>query len=129
MLLPWLIIIFMAICNFGFFAYAGIATANAARVAAMYAAMSPSAAVDNQGICSAAREELRKAPGAAGSLADCSAVPVQVPAATLLNSPDGTTNGDVSVSVTYRTVPLFALPGMAGRWDITRICRMRIRPL
>src|SRR5690348_10669108 len=88
LLMPWLIITFMAICDFGFFAYAGIATSNAARVAAMYASMSPAAAGDTGGICSAALEELRKAPGA-GSLVGCSVQPVQVPAATLLATPDG----------------------------------------
>src|SRR5262245_56580709 len=93
LLLPWLIITFMAICNFGFFAYAGISTANAARVAAMYASVSPAAAADSAGICSAALEELRKTPGA-GSLVGCSTLPVQVPAAALASSPGGVANGD-----------------------------------
>src|SRR6476646_3701085 len=40
---PWLFLFFIAIFDFGFYAYAGIVTANAARVAALHTSISPAA--------------------------------------------------------------------------------------
>ena len=130
---PWIFLLFIAIFDFGFYAYAGIATANAARVAALYTSGSAGAAIDTAGACSYALEELRSLPNVGTTLNVCSALPVQVSACSS-NGGCGfacpaAEGGAITacVQVTYQTVPLFPVPGMTGRMTINRIAQMRVK--
>lgn len=120
---PWIFLLFIGIFDFGFYAYAGIATANAARVAALYTSYDISTATDSAGACSYALEELRKLPNTR-TLTNCSALPVTVTAEIWNVAGEPSTR----VTVTYRTVPLIPIPGFAPTATITRRAIMRVNP-
>jgi hypothetical protein len=133
LLLPWIVFLFMGVFDFGFYAYALISTENAARSATMYLAGSYSVAegewqapapASQPGACQYVLGELRKLPNVGASVTGCSATPVQVSVQQPALQADGSYM--TRVSVTYRTVPLFPLPWMAGQMTITRNVEMRI---
>ena len=135
LLMPWILFLFLAIFNFGFYAYALISVENAARVAAMYTSSSPALVNDAQFACQVVLEELRSLPGiGAGALCAASGNPrnagasgqitVFVQQLTGAQSPDGAAASEVAV--TYRPDNLFPLPFLMGNKPFTRVVRMRI---
>ena len=134
LLLPWLILLFTAVFDFGFYAYALISIENAARVAVLHGAANAGAAADQAGACALAVEEVRGLPniGAAFSTS-CTADPLTVSAAYCdgstpcgggANSADG--GPAAVVTVTYRMPPLFRIP-LSGLTRVTRSSVMRLR--
>lgn len=134
---PWIFLLFIGIFDCGFYAYAFISTANAARVAANYTASGVSALDDSQHACLAALEEMRELPNVKAAVqcpafcargSACTAGPVQVTATALdaAASPDGAAPGTL-VRVQYQTVPLFPIPGLPQQMTIVRTARMRVR--
>jgi Flp pilus assembly protein TadG len=128
LLIPWMVLAFIAAFNFGIFAYALVSTQNAARSAAMYASQSLTVAQNGSIVtlvCPYALGELGDAPGV-GTVTICTGTPVTV---TVTPKTPGAGNmNTVQVSVTYQTMQLIALPGlMAGSLAITRSVEMPIR--
>jgi Flp pilus assembly protein TadG len=62
LLFPWYIFLFAGIFDFGFYAYALIATQSAARVAAVYCSASSSTASDSATACGYALDQLSGMP-------------------------------------------------------------------
>ena len=123
--LPWLFFLFFGVLDAGFYAYAFISTASAARVAALYTSSSSTRAADTSGACTYALEELRTTPNVGSGITTCTALPVMV-TATSVTGPDGSPAS--SVSVTYRTVPVVAIPGLLSKQvTITRSVQMRVK--
>src|SRR3569833_637592 len=86
LIFPWYVFLFVGAFDSGFFAYALIATQNAARAAAVYCSSSASAAVDSVTACTYATDQLRGMPNIGVSYsAGCAGSPLTVTAA-LLNS-------------------------------------------
>lgn len=136
---PWILLLFIAIFDFGFYAYTIISVENAARVAAMHTSGDPATAADSSFACFYALEELRMMPNvgagvscavgcAAGSV--CTAGPISVQARSLDGTggmplgPDGA--HATEVRVTYQGIQLFPLPWLMGKLDISRVAQMRI---
>jgi Flp pilus assembly protein TadG len=134
LLLPWLFMLFTAVFDFGFYAYALIAVENAVRVAALHGAANSVSAGDRAGACSLVVEELRGLPNINQSFtSSCDSDPVSVTAhycdgttacATGVNSAD---SGPAAyVSVTYQMPVMFRVP-IQGVSRITRAAQMRLR--
>jgi Flp pilus assembly protein TadG len=125
---PWIFLLFIGIFDFGFYAYAAIATQNAANMAALYTSAESSTAGDAATACTYALNELNKLPNTR-TLTSCSAYPVIVSATA---NPAGciptTATCDSTVSVTYRTVPLIPIPGLMGQMTFTGAAVMRVHP-
>ena len=132
-MLPWLLFLFVGVFDFGFYAYALIATQNAARAAAVHNSISSMAASDPDGSgCRIVVAELQSTsngrnlacPQGSGLLAG---PPLWVTStlATGANSPDG--NDAAQVVVKYQTDLLIPIPGLLpGQLTITRTAWMRI---
>jgi Flp pilus assembly protein TadG len=72
-MMPWLLFLFVGVFDFGFYAYALIATQNAARAAAVHNSISSMAAADSDlSGCGIVLGELRSTPNASG-LGSCTA--------------------------------------------------------
>jgi hypothetical protein len=119
LLLPWLVIAFMAVLDFGFCAYGLIATQSAARtIAAWGSATSANAANLNSGqsasvtkACTYAYDALQYAPNVTSSASTCPAGgPIHV--STTYNSQGADNLPTLTVTVTY-TVTLLAIPGIS----------------
>jgi hypothetical protein len=133
LLMPWVVFLFLGAFDFGFYAHALISTENAARAAALYTStnfniaqaewLSP-APPSQPGACQYVLGELRKLPNVGDGVTNCNALPVRMAVAQPIAHPDGSFS--TRVSVTYQTVPLFALPWMPGRLTMTRSVEMRI---
>ena len=126
---PWILFLMMGVFDFGFYAYAAIATANAARVAALYTSSSPGAAAHTQGACDLVKQEMSSMLNFNQISADCSALPLRVTAIALdATTTPASADGQPSsrVSVTYQTIPLFPIPGLMGQWTLTRAVEMRV---
>jgi len=128
LLVPWLVLSFVAAFNFGMFAYAMISAESAARSAAMYASQSLTVAQSGtivSQVCPYVLGELGDAPGAR-QLATCTSSPVTV--SVTARTPGAGNMNTVQVSVTYNTMHLIPLPGlMAGSLAITRKVEVPIR--
>jgi hypothetical protein len=125
-LLPMLVFTFMGVFDIGFFCWAQVATQNAARAIALYAAgeyaksITPSSSV----ACGYALEALRTAPNVGNSLSACSAAPLEVTVSSV-NGPYGAQSA--RATVVYRTITLLPVPGMiSGQITISRTAEMRI---
>ena len=114
---PWIFFLFMGTIDFGFYAYAIIATQNAARVAVMETSQNTTTATNNALACNYALTELNVLPNTR-SLVSCGALPVIVNA-------DGATAS--RVDVTYQTINMIPIPGLMGRLSITRNAQMRLK--
>ena len=132
LLSPWILLLFAAVFDFGFYAYAAISTANAARVGAHVAASSSVAAADSSGACLLVVEELRRLPGVGTSacscgVSNCTAGPITVTATAVpaASSADGSPAAQVAVA--YQTVNLFPLPWFPGKMTITRTVQERLK--
>jgi len=148
---PWIFFLFIGIFDLGFYMYAGIATENAARVAAARTAADPYS--QTQAIaCAAATSEMKPLPNGGSIPASCNAAPLIVTQSTLCadqtkvvpasiactttgaGPPNGCadcgaddTAASSKVSVTYQTIPLVPIPGLlTGRLNLTRIVETRI---
>ena len=136
---PWIFLLFIAVFDFGFYAYTLISVENAARVAVMHTSGDPATADDSSFACFYAVQELRMmnnvgngvncAVGcAAGSF--CAAGPISVRARRLDGTnglpfgADGTPASEVTVS--YQGFQLFPLPSLLGKLDVTRVAQMRL---
>jgi Flp pilus assembly protein TadG len=135
LLAPWVFFLFVGVLDFGFYAYALIATQNATRAAAAYTSSGLTASNDAAGACTQyVIPELKSLPNMSGVTA-CSSLPVQVTAG-CLSCPNGYasigTSSDGSpaaqVTVQYRTIPLIPIPGLLmQQYTVTRTVQMRIR--
>lgn len=138
---PWLLILFICVLDFGFYAYAAICTQNAARAAAMRAAEDTSS-VSNTAACTAALGEMTRLPNAvnltscvtsADSVSNSQPVAVSVQLLTAATNPacadcalDAAATS-AQASVTYQSIQLFPIPGMLmGRLTLTRVAEARI---
>jgi Flp pilus assembly protein TadG len=132
---PWIFFLFVGALDFGFYAYAAIATQNAAREAALYASSSVDVADDAAGACAQyVIPELSSLPNMSG-VTTCSGPPVTVTAgclscpvghASIGTSVDGAPAAQVSVQ--YQTVALIPIPGlMMQQYTLTRTVQMTVR--
>jgi Flp pilus assembly protein TadG len=119
LLLPWLVISFMAVLDFGFCAYGLIATQSAAKVIAAWgSATSANASNLNNGqqaavtkICNYAIDALQYAPNVGSSVTTCSgSSPIRV--STTYNAQGADKLPTLTVTVNY-TVTLLAVPGIS----------------
>lgn len=130
---PWLIFLFIGAMDWGFYAYALIATEAAARVGCLYASTSPTTVADTARICMYALEQLRKTNNVGSSMAGCAigtAVSSTSPVGISVSSITGPDSQSAAqVSVTYLT-PVFIPMGSGGlpkQLTITRTIQMRMR--
>lgn len=130
LMLPWIVLMFAAVVDFGFFAYAFISVENAAREAALYTSSDPLLANDANSACVYAQGEASYLPGVASSCTGASAGSMSVTASlggdTNCPPPSGKASCDSIVTVTYTTVQLFPLPFLSGQLTINRTAQMRI---
>jgi Flp pilus assembly protein TadG len=126
---PWLLLLFLAVFNFGYYMYAGISVANAARAAALEMGRRSSNTLDQTLACNVVKSELDYLPNASSFSSTCNTPPltvvvgnsgVDVPALDDINKLGA------RVRVTYTTIQLFPLPWLAGRFTISRQTDMRV---
>ena len=135
---PWIFFLFVGTLDFGFYAYAAIATENAARTAVTQTSHDVNTAVDTTTACNYALDELRSLPNmktittcSIGALCATTPPPVsqsQPVGVTVcqLVGPDGA--AAAQVAVTYQTVQMVSIPGMLGnQFTMTRVAQMRVR--
>jgi Flp pilus assembly protein TadG len=126
LLAPWIFLLFIGVFDFGFYAYAAIATENAARVAALQTSSGTAVADDATLACTYVLEELRHMPNIKNSVTNCNSSPLVVTAQLIDPGVDGAPAS--RVTVTYQTIPLFPIPGMMmGQFNLTRIVEMRVK--
>jgi Flp pilus assembly protein TadG len=125
-MMPWLLFLFVGVFDFGFYAYALIATQNAARAVAVHNSISKAAATDPDGSgCQIAVFELKSA-AYGRTMIGCAAAPLQVTSTVVKDS-----NGSdaAKVVVTYQSAVLIPIPGLLpGQLAITRTSQMRVNP-
>ena len=135
LLAPWIFLLFLAIFSFGFFMYAGISVANAARAAVLEMGRRNGNSLDAVLACSIVKEELKYLPNSVDFRnGTCSALPLIVAvgnagAAVPGKNADGTDNGALlaaRVEITYQSIQLFPLPWMTGRMTLTRQADIRV---
>jgi Flp pilus assembly protein TadG len=124
LMLPWILLLFMAVFDFGFFMYAGMATSNAARAAALATSDDRAYTGIDSIACGAAIREMAWMPNASGFSASCTSGDLVV-SATTVGALDDPLVPATQVRVTYRTVQLFPLPFLMGRMTLTRQAEMR----
>jgi len=127
---PWIFFLFMGTLDFGFYGYAAVATENAARAAVERTAIDTSTAGDTNLACTYALGEMQwlinmRNPVVSACAASIDATHPLVVTAAQVNGADGTQASQVSV--TYQTIPMFPIPGIAGRYTLTRTAQMRLR--
>lgn len=122
---PWIFFVFVAVLDFGFYAYWLMAVTNASRTAAHVTSENGS----SQSIaCNEVLNEMRGVLGWSDAPAGCNASPLVV---TVRNLNDSTTpasadgSQSVVVSVTWDTTPLIPVPGIAQQFTIRRDAEMR----
>jgi Flp pilus assembly protein TadG len=147
-MMPWLLFLFVGVFDFGFYAYALIATQNAARAAAVHNSISKSAATDPDfSGCQIVIAELSAVaygrtmtgcntptlrvesdfcPGATGSSSSSSSSTQKYPCPP--QSSVGNTDA-AQVVVTYQSALLIPIPGLLpGQLTITRPAVMLVNP-
>jgi Flp pilus assembly protein TadG len=124
-MMPWLLFLFVGVFDFGFYAYALIATQNAARAVAIHNSISKTAATDKDGSgCQIAIFELKTA-AYGRAINGCGGNPLQV-TSTLMQDSNG--NDMANVVVEYWTPSLFPMPGLKYFPSITRTAQMMVNP-
>ncbi len=127
-MMPWLLFLFVGVFDFGFYAYALIATQNAARAVAVHNSISKTAASndpDKSG-CRIAIFELQTAAYGRTLTNDCSAAPLIVTSSVLK---DSNNNDMANVVVSYQSALLIPIPGvLPGQVTITRTAQMMVNP-
>jgi hypothetical protein len=131
-MMPWLLFLFVGVFDFGFYAYALIATQNAARAVAVHNSISKTAAngdPDGSG-CQLAVAELQSTPNAGSLTCPKPGLLVGPPlwvTSTLIPGPDG--NDAAKVVVAYQSAVLIPIPGLLpGQLTITRTALMQVNP-
>ena len=119
---PWIFFLFIGAVDLGFYNYAIISTENAARVAVEYTSATSAKATDKAGACTYVLAELNSMSNVRG-LANCDSLPVSI-TTTQVAGPDGAQAA--LVTVTYQTILMFPIPGLAGQFTITRTAEMRL---
>lgn len=124
-MLPWLLFLFVGVFDFGFYAYALIATQNAARAVAVHNSISKSAASDPDGSgCQIAIFELQNA-AYGRPMSGCGGNPLLVTSTWLVDE----TGIDLArVNVKYWPPPLFPIPGIPNFPPIQRTAQMMVNP-
>ncbi len=128
---PWIFFLFVGVFDFGFYAYAAIATENAARVAVLHTSSSIDMVLDQTTACQLVLGELRALPNVGPGTTDCSNSRVNL----VLRRLDDSTNppsadGSVSaqVALTYTTIQMIPIPGLLmGQMPLTRVVEMRVK--
>ena len=127
-LLPWYMFLFIGTFDFGFYSYSLIATANAARVSAIYCAASTTTCASNTYACTNyAIGQLRYLPNIGSAVTTCNASPLTLTITypTASSCPD--LNACTSVTVTYVTPQLIPIPNvLLGQITITKTVQMAI---
>jgi len=123
LLAPWEFFLFIGVLDFGFYAYSIISTQNAARAAALYASANSSVSGKQAVACWYVKREMSALPNV-DMTSDCTSgnLIVNTP---LVTGPDGAMA--FQVIVTYQTIPMIPIPGLAGQMSITRIAEMRVK--
>lgn len=120
---PWIFFLFIAVFDFGFYAYSAISVENAARVAALHTSSSSQLAGDSATACFYALQELQRANNIAALPANfsCTSAPLQVTATA------ATVNGVPAsqVTVAYETNVGIPIPWFSNVYFIRRIVSMR----
>jgi hypothetical protein len=126
LMLPWIMFLFIAVFDIGFYYYGAIATENAAR-AAVLANTSMLNNENNQSLaCRYAMEEMRAVPNIAVldfTTFNCTAAPLQVDSIGV-TGPDG--RPAARVTVTYQSDLFLPLPFLPGRLNLTRYAEGRV---
>ena len=141
LLSPWILLLFIGIFDFGFYAYALINVENAARAAARHTIETQSyqgaRAIDcpanncgtgtsvDVAACTAVLKELRSLPNISTSVNSCLAAPIRVNVTPMANvacpgAINVSNNNCVEVEVDYRTVTMIPIPGVSGQLRIRR---------
>ena len=125
LLVPIILLLFAAVVDVGFYTYAAICTENAARIAAMHASTDRDLAASatlSQVVRADVCAELKALPNVGSTCSD------SVVTVSAVSQPFTGADGQAAtqVSVTYTTVPLFPLPGLMGRYTLTRVVQIRI---
>lgn len=129
-MLPWLVISFLAVLDFGFCAYGLIATEDAARIGAAWGAAASANALSGttftNKVCTYAIGELQYAPNVGTTVTTCTGTsPIRVTAT--YNSSGADTLPTVTVTVTY-TVNLLAYPEVSqANLSIQRSVQLPVR--
>jgi len=129
-MIPYLVISFVAVLDFGFCAYGLIATEDAARIGAAWGAAASANAQSGttftNKVCAYAIDELQNAPNVGTSVTTCSGTsPIRVTAT--YNAAGADTLPTVTVTVTY-TVNLLAAPGVSqANLSIRRSVQLPVR--
>ena len=121
---PFIFFMFAGALDMGFYEVSLIATQNAARVAAEYTSKSASTAVDSAAACTYVLDEMKTISNV-HNLTSCGASPLVVTATSLPAGVDG--SPATSVSVTYTSDKMIAIPGLTNKLSVTRTVQMRIR--
>jgi Flp pilus assembly protein TadG len=117
-ILPVLLLLVLGAVDFGRVYFAYVSVTNGARNGAQYAALSPEAAADPDGIREAAIADT-------SDLLNTSETNPEVTVATGTDSQGGL-YADVTVSYTYSTI--FPWPGLPNSIDLSRTVRARVAP-
>ena len=136
LLAPWTIFLFIAVFDFGFYAYALISVEDAARVAATNASSSVVAAADPMVPCASVAAELKTLPNVgavtcACVASSCTAGPYITVNSSYLTGVSPVAAGvdgepAVEVSVTYQSMSLIPLPFLRGNYAFTRRVEMKL---
>lgn len=122
---PWILLLFMAVFDFGFYMVAAMSVSNAARAAALATASTPASAASQALACRIATSEMNWLPNASSFVNGCASGPLVVTAAAVAAVDDNTRTA-TRVRVTYQTIQLFPLPFLMGRMNLTRQAEMRV---
>ena len=123
---PWFLFLSVGVFDVGIYSYSLVAVENATRVAATYTSQSSTVAADQAGACRKVMAELGSLPNVSGLSNNCNSIPLIVTAASV-TGPDG--QPATSVSVTYQSSRLIAIPGLLrGQLNVTRNLQMRTKP-
>jgi Flp pilus assembly protein TadG len=123
LLMPWILLLFAGIFDFGMYCRALISVENAARAAALRTSTNSESTNDYYMACSTVLSQMKTIPNT-GNLTSCNALPLIVTATSGTDSENFPTT---RVSVTYHTPQYFALPYLTGRLTVTRVAEMRAK--
>ena len=125
LLAPMLLLLFAAVVDVAFFCYAAVCTENAARVGAMHAATDRELAA-SAGLSQLVRADVCSEMKALPNVG--TTCPANVVSVATVSQPFTGADGQAAtqVSVTYTSVPLFPVPGLMGRYTLTRVVQVRI---
>jgi Flp pilus assembly protein TadG len=130
LMIPWIVVAFMALLDFGFCIYGMIATENAARTIAAWGTATHTNAQnigsETSTLCNYAIGALQYAPNVGTSVSSCTgASPIRVSAT--YNASGSDSSPTLTVAVTY-TVTLMAVPGVSpSSLAITRTVELPVR--